>query len=71
MKKEMSVLITADELAEMMRVEKQVVFRLIKKGKLEPIRFGHRVLFDMDQIRNQFLKRKNLPGRGTQREIFK
>jgi excisionase family DNA binding protein len=70
MKKEMSVLITADELAEMMRVEKQVVFRLIKKGKLEPIRFGHRVLFDMDQIRNQFLKRKKSPRDGKPKGDF-
>ncbi len=51
MEKGIGKLLTVEELMGMLRISRPTLYRLLKAGKLEPVRIGKRVLFEMSDIR--------------------
>ncbi len=44
-------LLTVEELMKTLRISRPTLYRLLKAGKLEPVRIGKRVLFESKDIR--------------------
>lgn len=45
-------LLTADEVAELLRTSRGAVYKLKERGNLHPIKLGSRLLFSRDAIQN-------------------
>ncbi len=66
MEESMEKLLTVEEVMKTLRISRPTLYRLLKSGKLEPVRIGKRVLFEIAEIRAFIGRSKG--GEGQQKE---
>jgi excisionase family DNA binding protein len=61
-------LLTVRDLMNVLRISRPTLYRLLKSGKLKPVRIGKRTLFDANDIRAFIEQSKEATGEQNQQE---